>query len=160
MNTAKRIEALVGEAAALLDLPPPRAYGSGGAWRLDFDADTAFDIECDDDARHVMVACDIGRVHEEARLALYEILLQYNFIWTQTGGVRMALDGSTDRVVLMYELAHDDREPANLCDLLSNMACIRRAWAEILRDCALPRDAMRVLRESAAADTLHFAVKA
>ena len=136
VETRNLAQELLSEALAVLSLPPPIAYEGGGAWQVDLDEGRYLDVEYDDSLRRLVITGGIGAAAEHARPALYETLLQYNFIWTETGGVRMAVDASTNQVVMMFEVAVSELDTSKLAMVLGNMAASQRGWQEIVRDCS------------------------
>jgi hypothetical protein len=136
INAPEWIGHTVDEARLALRLPPATACERGGTWHVAFDDATCFDIQYDERGRRIMITGNVGIVAEPARAQIYPTLLQYNFIWQQTGGVRMALDPATEQVVAMFELPASGLGPSHLSQALSSMAGVRRAWAEILLESA------------------------
>lgn len=106
------------------------------AWRLTFSNGSAFDVAYDHDASRIVITGDVGEVTDSGRTRLYEMLLQYNYLWTYTGGARMALDGTPGRVMVMFELGAAGLEVSSVCRALSNLVEIRNAWREVIESSA------------------------
>ena len=132
MHTKDSAARLLQETLVAMGLPPAAAYEGEDAWRIAMATGHALDVEYDDEAARLMITGDIGEIAAASRLTMYETLLQYNFIWSQTGGVRIALDGSTHRAVVMFEVALPNLAVPRLSMVLANLARVQEAWIEIL----------------------------
>ncbi|HTH79934.1 MAG TPA: type III secretion system chaperone [Ramlibacter sp.] len=133
MQPSEQFPLILSEALQVLNLPPASAHEGASAWHVAFDGVQSLDIEYDNAMRRIVVSGYLCEVAEESRFEMYEILLQYNFVWSETGGVRMALDASTKQAVIMFEAAVAELDTSRLASLLSNMADAQRVWTEILR---------------------------
>jgi len=74
--------------------------------------------------------------------------LRYNYLWTEHGGVRAALDGSPGNVVLMIETPGSGLEISKLCNILQGFRAAVEGWRGVLASIASGR---------AASDTLAIA---
>ncbi len=133
MSSRQTVQALIAETAPLLELASVTAYDDRDAWLLAFDDETMLDIEHDAVEDRLVIAGGIWVVADAARLAVYEMLLQYNYLWTETGGLRMALDGLPGQVVLMFELPVSGIGASRLSRVLDKMAGIQRTWRQALQ---------------------------
>lgn len=132
--TSKYIAHLaLSEAAARLRLNFLQTSDNEDAWRLTFTDGSVFDVEYDHAVHRIIIQGEVGEVADSARMRIYEILLQYNYLWSYTGGIRMALDGMPGQVVVMFELPAADLEVSRVSSALSNLVEIKRAWREILQ---------------------------
>jgi hypothetical protein len=131
MKTPDIIEQCLNEAAHSLGVPLARR-DEPHTWWLAFDTATLLDVEYHAGPQRVVIQGDIGQVAPDARLRLYEIFLEYNYLWPETGGVRMALDGAGNTAVMLADLHASELETSKLCSVLRNMADIQRAWRQIL----------------------------
>jgi hypothetical protein len=162
MQTQESVSLLLQEAVAALSLPAALVLegNDNPAWRVTVEEGRTLDVEYVDALRRVMVTADIGPVADHARAELYETLLQYNFIWTETGSVRMALNGMDGHVNAMVETAVSELDAARFSSLLANMGGLQRTWAEILGAWTAPGADSRTATNSIAAQGLHPAAKA
>ena len=140
MPTSSHMLSLLGEAARILNLPPVVAYQNRAAWLVTFDDETMLDVEQDASGERVMFTGGIRDVTDLRRPDIYEMFLQYNYLWTETGGVRLALDGIPGQAVLMLEKPLHGLMVADVCRLLEKLAVMQRAWREILQAVAKPED--------------------
>ena len=127
------------EIGPLMDLQQVSAYDSGQDWLLAVDAQTRFDAQYDPALNRLVLSGVIAPVPPQSRLAIYEILLQYNAAWIETGGVRMALDQRTSDIVMLLDLPAADLHAGLLAQVLANMAGVQTAWRQILGDLASPQ---------------------
>jgi hypothetical protein len=134
LHSKDAIHQVMREIGPVLDLMQVSAYGERDAWLVAFGGGAVFDIEYDAGLNRLVMTGVIGEVAEHARSRVYEVLLQYNYVWTETGGVRMALDGTPGRVVMMFELPAAEVHLALLGEVLMNMAQVRNTWRHILQD--------------------------
>lgn len=134
MNSKESVHQLMREIGPLLDLREVSAFEERDAWLVAFEAGPVFEIDYDAGLNRVVITAVVAEVAEHARLRIYEILLQYNYVWTETGGVRMALDGSPGKVVMMFELPAAELHLSMLAEVLTNLAQIRGAWCQVLHE--------------------------
>ena len=73
------------------------------SWAVRFEH-VDIEIELDADSERLMLSAEIGVPPEERRLSVYETLLIYNLLWSDTGGVRMALTEAGGSIVQMVDL--------------------------------------------------------
>jgi hypothetical protein len=133
MQHHERAALLLDEALHALNLPAGAAYpGETHAWHIALDESSGLDIEYDDAQDRFVITADVGKVAPSTRLASYGILLQYNHLWSETGGVRMALDGSTDQVLAMLDAPLAQLDASRFAAVLASMASVRRTWAQVL----------------------------
>lgn len=120
------------ETSRLLGLQAMAALEERDAWLLRFDDETMLELVCDATEARVVIEGPIADVATHAREKIFEILLHYNYLWAETGGTRMALNGMPGQAVMLFELPSDGLTAARLSDVLSNMATSQRAWRQIL----------------------------
>ena len=132
MRSTEGIAGLVAEAALMLGNSEAIADANRPAWFVTLEGDCVFDIEYDDAQARVVVTSVVAEVPAAARQHVYEMLLQYNYLWTDTGGLRMALAGTPGPVVMMVEMAVPGLAPAWLCRVLTNMRNALHAWRQAL----------------------------
>ncbi len=132
MTSKEIVHHLVAETAGMLQAGRVKACEERDAWLLALDGETMLDIEFDSVEDRLIITGDVCEVAEPARPLVYEMLLQYNYLWTETGGVRMALGGGPGNVVMMFELPAVGLQPSRLCHALNNMAHSQRAWQHVL----------------------------
>jgi hypothetical protein len=130
--TKEVLQQTLRETAVMLGLQLSSDDEEGDAWFLVFDENTMFNIQHAASQQRIVIVGGIAEVPEAARVRVYEVLLQYNSMWAETGGVRTALDGLPGQAIMMLELSDDGLTPIRLAAVLANMADIQRAWRRIL----------------------------
>jgi len=75
-----------------------------GSWRFAFDEATAVYVDHVEEQEKLVLSADLGAPPDESRGATHAFLLYYNFIWRETGGVRMGLNSSNGHIVMIYDL--------------------------------------------------------
>jgi hypothetical protein len=133
MLSRETLHEVMCETAALIGLGRITACEDSDGWSMDLDERGTFDIEHDTDDDRVVISIAIGSVAETARASIYELLLAYNHLRTDTGGTRMALDLPGQQVVMMREIPSLALSPQRLCSVIENMALVHGAWREVLR---------------------------
>lgn len=132
MNSTQAIHELMVEIGPILDLQQVTEYAEDSAWLLVCDDETRIDAEYDQANERLMLTGDVAVVAEHARAKVYEALLQYNYLWTEHGGVRAALDASQGMVVLMFELQVAALDISRLSSVLLNVREVVEGWRRIL----------------------------
>lgn len=102
-------------------------------WLLVFDEESALEIECDPVANKLVFTSILCPVVEENRTEIYQALLNFNFLWRETGGVRMALDGDQQNVAMLFDLFHPDLDSASLAAVVANLRDAALNWREALQ---------------------------
>ncbi len=134
MTQKQTIHQLILEAADELGRPARsvRACETREAWEFTIAPGIILDIEIDRTEDRLIFTGDVCEVPEASRSIMYEVLLQYNYLWTETGGVRMALGDTAGQVVMMFELPLAGLQTPRLMHALANMGHSQRAWRQIL----------------------------
>lgn len=128
---------LMCEIGPLLDLDEVIEQPADAVWVLVFADGTVIEAEYDEAAGgRLMLSMELGTPAEAAATDLHRLLLQYNYLWRQTGGVRMALAGSA--VVQALELAVPGLALPTLADALTGLHDNAAPWRAML---AAPADA-------------------
>jgi hypothetical protein len=126
------IEQLIADVGRLLGTTPAVPDAQRDAWLLILDDETMFDIEYDARSDRLVLAGGVRHVADVDREAVYEMLLQFNYLWTDTGGARMALDGCPGQVVMLHEMRAEGMGTTALCNVVEGLARMLRSWQEII----------------------------
>lgn len=140
MSPEQFVHQLMCEVGPALDVQQVTASPDLYLWQVVFDAETVFDIEYDPAFERVVFSSRVARLQPVGRLRVCELLLNVNFPWRETGGVRMALDSRTEDVVLMFEMPVASLRLAQLTTVLGTLARRHRVWRQLLLDPADARD--------------------
>lgn len=105
---------------------------ANGHWRLIYSDTDWFEIASDDDRRVLSICQDLAKPAEKSRLAVYAMALQYNYLWTETGGARLALDGPDGSISLSVDIAYELCESDYIENAIRNFREIARSWKDLL----------------------------
>lgn len=108
-----------------------RQYEDNG-WAVVCGENTIIELQFDGGPGKLVFSTDLGKPEENQRLAVYEMLLTYNFLWEDTGGVKMALDRPGGHVVQLYDLDAAELDLGTLQTVLDNFTEKARFWAEVI----------------------------
>jgi hypothetical protein len=136
MSSERAVHELMLQVGPVLDLEQVTEFAEDHAWRLVFDAATAIDIEYDSYADRLVLTADVAPVELHAREKTFEAMLRYNYLWTEHGGVRAALDGAPGRAVLMIEMPASGLEMTRICAVLKNFSAVVEGWRGVLASIA------------------------
>jgi hypothetical protein len=98
-------------------------------WAVQFDDGGIVFLEWDDQPSRLVLSAELGGVPEARQLEVLRLLLSYNLLWRDTGGVKTALGGPEGAAMLLYE-CHAD---ALTLDVLQNVLDNFRSSAQIWR---------------------------
>ncbi|MBS1196605.1 MAG: type secretion chaperone, CesT family [Proteobacteria bacterium] len=136
MSSQRAIHELMAQVGPVLDLDRVTEFAEDQTWHLVFDESTSVDVEYDDDGNRLMLTGDVGAVPSQSREKAFEALLRYNYLWTEHGGVRGALDGSAGNVVMMVEMTASGLDITRLCSVLQNFRAVVEGWRDVLTSIA------------------------
>ncbi len=134
MSPQLLIHQLMCEIGPMLGARQVTAGPSPDFWQIVFDPETAFDLEYDAGFERVVLSSRIAKLQDDRRMQICELLLQVNFGWRETGGVRMALDRRTQYVVMMFEMPLASLQLSQLGTVLANLAGKHRIWRQMMID--------------------------
>jgi hypothetical protein len=86
------------------------------------------EIFLDDEAGRAVLSTAVGTPHTARVSHLHKLLLQYNLLWRETSGVRMAIDEPEGEVVMLYDLILAGLDSLLLQNILGNFAAAAGAW--------------------------------
>lgn len=132
MIDKERMSLILTEAAQRLDVDGLLAIDERDAWFIAFNEDTEIDVELDASGHRVTFQCALGRPDDARRDHLCRTLLQYNYLWRETGGMRMALDGADGNVVQIFDMPSESVDAESVQNVLGNFAQAASAWHEVL----------------------------
>lgn len=103
------------------------------SWRILFDdPDEAIEIEYAPERRLITIVAELAAPGPESREALYHLALQYNYLWTETGGARLSLDGPDGLLVLSVDIAFALIEPVKIAEILGLIRRSARDWRALI----------------------------
>ena len=132
MLAIEQLQQMLTELGSLMDLSAVAEFEDGTGWGLVVDEETSLTIDYDAAGARLMLSVEIAEPSTGNLLKLYEMLLVYNGLWDQTGGLSMSLDAPGGTVMMSLALGTDGLNPNKLADIVSGFLEIRQGWIEIL----------------------------
>ena len=127
---------MLGEAGPAAGAQQINVNGDLSYWQVVFDSQTVFEVEFDPVLDRLVMTSHIANLRSVRRQQMCELLLQMNYAWRETGGVRMALDPRTDSVVMMFEMPIASLQAQQLRASFANLLVKHRSWRQIVIDSA------------------------
>jgi len=128
---------LMCEIGPLLDLDEVIEQTAASVWILAFADGTVIEADYDEAAGgRLLLSIELGEPDPAGAAEWHRTLLQYNYLWRQTGGVRMALAGTV--VVQALELAVPGLALSTLADALTGLRGNAALWRDLLASSAEP----------------------
>jgi hypothetical protein len=97
-------------------------------WTVRFEDSSALLVQWANTPARLVLSATLGRAQAEQQPALYEILLSYNLLWQETGGVRIGMDGPQGELTMIYDFFADLLSPSTLRTVVLNLANLARVW--------------------------------
>ena len=106
LTTYDEISAMLAELGPELDFAAVSMFPGFQSWVIeaDIDGDDAITLDYDEPSGKLYMRATLCPAPKEQQLHLYNFLLQVNLAWSDSGGVRMALDGTDGNVVQLSDV--------------------------------------------------------
>lgn len=104
----------------------------GTTWDLFVDDTRLVQIFLDEESGKVTLSTDLGTPAEEDAPSLHRLLLQYNYLWRETSGTRMALEEPAGNVVMLYDAYISVLDRQLLRNIIQNFSAAAGAWSALL----------------------------
>lgn len=124
----QHLQHLMREIGPLLDLAEVIEYPDQALWLLVRDAGSVIEVELDEARARLTLSMELGTAPDDP--ALHRTLLQYNYLWRHSGGMRMALAGDT--LVQLLELSVPGLDSPTLARVLDNLQDNATLWRQLL----------------------------
>jgi hypothetical protein len=127
---------LLTEVAPLLDLDTLAEHEGeeSTSWDLLLPDGLLIEAFHDSGAEKLVFTSDLGAPPASHAGALCRLFLQYNYLWRETSGVRMAMEPPSGSIVMIYDLPLAGLDTVLLRNVLQNFAATARTWALYLAD--------------------------
>ncbi len=132
MVSVAHIASLLVEAARLADLGAVVQHGEAGQWDLAFDDERLVEATLLADSGLLVLETDLGIPATRDAAALYRLLLEYSYLWRETGGLHIALAPPESRAFLTYGVPAEGTDATLLAHVLGNFHAAATAWAQRL----------------------------
>jgi hypothetical protein len=97
-------------------------------WAIGLANESIITLEWVDDPSRLILSAKIGCPDAEKQVEAYRMLLIYNRLWRENGGVTTALSGEENNVTLLYELNAENLNLGSLRTVLLNFAVLVGDW--------------------------------
>jgi hypothetical protein len=104
------------------------------SWAIQFSDETVLLIEAAEEPGRMVISADLGHATESNQQSIYEILLCYNLLWRQTGGVKIGLAGPKGSLVISTEVCVEGLSLNDLQHDLMNFVVIVRSWSKYVAE--------------------------
>ena len=128
MSELDHLQSLMAEIGPLIDGIEAIDQEGDDYWLFAFGEQTLLQIQYDAQARKLVLFTELGAPAEENRLALYEALLSFNYLWNETGGLRMAIDGPGGSASMVLDLFVLDLDVSTLATVTENFLDTAVYW--------------------------------
>ena len=132
MASFEQVEILMEGIGPILDPLAIDFLEEAQAWAVAIEEDIAVLIQFDDRKNCLVLTTDLGSPPAGDRTALYETLMQLNYHWDATGGVRMAVDQAGGDVMQIYEISAENMDFGRLAETIAAFAAMASAWRRVV----------------------------
>lgn len=132
MASTEQINALMTEIGPLLEIQEVMGFESQNAWTLELDDQTTLFADHEPDQNRLVISGEVAKPHPGRKAALHELLLQYNYQWKMTGGVRMALEEPDGAVVQICDISTTGLDASQLASTIQVFTEVLRTWRDML----------------------------
>jgi hypothetical protein len=132
MTSLEHVQALMEELGPSMPEIEAVAQEGDAAWAVAFPDENIVVIELDPTERKLVLAIDVGRPSEDAKLAAYEMALSYGYLWRETGGARFALGGLDGELTLHFDLEIAELTLPDFQMVLQSLVEKARIWRGFL----------------------------
>ncbi|HSJ04117.1 MAG: type III secretion system chaperone [Verrucomicrobium sp.] len=139
MSDIQATSSLLTEVAPILNLEALVQHETeedGSSWDLVFDDDLMVQAFHQEDVGRLVFTADVGTPPPLETSRVHKLLLEYNYLWRETSGVRMALEPPEGTVVMIYDVTVDSLDGVTLRNILENFANAARAWKAMVTTAA------------------------
>ena len=91
-------------------------------------------IDYVEESEDLIIFTTLGAVPPEARVLVFQDLLEANFRWQTTAGGTLCLDPTGEYALMMYRVDADNLTVEELSNLLTNIGAITLTWAARLAE--------------------------
>jgi hypothetical protein len=132
MASTEQLNALMAEIGPMLEIQEVTGFESQNAWTLELDDQTLLFADHEPDQNRLVISGEVAKPHPDRKAALHELLLQYNYQWKTTGGVRMALDEPDGAVVQICDISTINLDASALAGTIQVFTDVLRTWRDML----------------------------
>ncbi|MCS0309522.1 type III secretion system chaperone [Vibrio diabolicus] len=131
MDTGK-INMLLSELGEVLNLERVTAYDDQ-MWSLHFAENNSVDVLLVEEKGELLISKSLHIEQEDITLDKLQVLLEYNFLYRETGGVQFCVNPTTKDVVLQVAIAAES-ELTNIANLMIQLNELVETWAQLFQN--------------------------
>ncbi|MGI3038883.1 type III secretion system chaperone [Vibrio diabolicus] len=131
MDTGK-INMLLSELGEVLNLERVTAYDDQ-MWSLHFAENNSVDVLLVEEKGELLISKNLHIEQEDITLDKLQVLLEYNFLYRETGGVQFCVNPTTKDVVLQVAIAAES-ELTNIANLMIQLNELVDTWAQLFQN--------------------------
>lgn len=104
----------------------------GMTWDLFVNDTRLVQFFLEEESGKITLSTDLGTPVEDGAASLHRLLLQYNYLWRETSGTRMALEEPAGNVVMLYDAYIPLLDRQLLRNIIQNFSAAAEAWSALL----------------------------
>ena len=131
-----QVNALFAQLGPVLNPLAIEASEENKSWGIALEEGLMVLAQFDEQKGCLVLSTELGAPTPGDRTALYELLLQANYHWESTGGVRLAINGPGGEVFQVFEIPVDGSDVTRLSAIVAAYADSARAWRDIIQGAA------------------------
>lgn len=133
MTLPERIQVLMQELGpATEEIEAVQQIKDEPEWTVFFDEDTAVGLDLILEQEKLVLSMNLGAPPAEHRASTYELVLLYNYNWTDSGGAKIGLDAPEGELSLLFELNASELNLPTLQRVLMSFLQKAQAWRELV----------------------------
>ncbi len=126
MSNESPIHVMMKEIGPLLQLQEVLQSTEEPSWSLQWEDGAVVTADYDEEEERVTLSSHVGTMPEQGAGELALLLLRYNALWQETGGVRLGLEDCD--IVQMFDFPAPGMDSPVLCHILTDFADKARIW--------------------------------
>lgn len=125
-----------------LDVGEVVAFEDRSYWRIRVTEEMGISVFAHDEGRRLMFESLVLQMRPEDVSRFFQLMLQFNYLWDETGGVRFAIEPTENLIVLQYELPTDQADEDTVATVLNNLDTLTMRWRNIIETTPVEDDAL------------------
>ncbi len=138
MATLQHIQQLMAEIGPCLEVQAVLQDADGQHWSIEYDSEIEIEMSYDELQNKLTLAADIGKPCREWETHTYAMLLQYNALWPETSGMRIALSEMHGELVQLFDLFVVDLDIQTLQTVVVNFYERAVIWRKVMTAGGIP----------------------
>lgn len=132
MSHESPVHALMKEVGPLLQLQEILQSTEEASWSLEWTDGVVVTADHDEEEERVTLSAHVGKMPDQRVAELALLLLRYNVLWRETGGIRLGLQDQD--IVQMFDFSAPGVSLPVLCHILTDFAEKARVWSQLVEN--------------------------